>query len=638
MQRLNLLHQQGVLSELDVQFARLLKRLHPALEPEAALAAACASHALEAGHTCLPLAEMPLIFGQITGQQAKTSHPGNWPSIEELRENLLASGAAAETGSSAAALSTPLVLDSSNRLSLLRWYRAEAHIAQNLGERAEGICELEPARVSELLTRLFPGPAAEQEASGPDLQRSAAALSLCKRLLILCGGPGTGKTYTLARLLALHQAYAAEGKQKLRIALAAPTGRAAMRLGESIRSAAASLAAPFHLQVMPEPQTLHRLLGYQPQSGAFLRSAANSLHVDLLVVDEASMVDVLLLEALLAALPATSRLILCGDPGQLPPVEPGSLLHSLQGVTQAESQAARCSPALRQCLQAIGADYGASAADESCAENATNHLGECCLTLQKAHRFVKDSGMLALAQALQEPGAEAFAAALAEPRPDVSFHAGKEAATLLPDVLLKQLMPMHHQAATAQEAMAAFSQSRVLCALRQGPWGVTGINSRCRELLQAQGLIPPRQELYRGLPILILRNDYSQGLYNGDTGMLWPDAEGELKAWFADLAGGDGLRQIAPAALPPWQPAYAQTVHKAQGAEFARVLLLLPPEDNPILSRELLYTAITRAKQELIVVAEQELLLTIASRRMVRHSNLERLLQTNHKNKVKSGN
>ena len=120
--------------------------------------------------------------------------------------------------------------------------------------------------------------------------------------------------------------------------------------------------------------------------------------------------------------------------------------------------------------------------------------------------------------------------------------------------------------------------------------------------------------------------------------MLWPDAEGELKAWFADLAGGDGLRQIAPAALPPWQPAYAQTVHKAQGAEFARVLLLLPPEDNPILSRELLYTAITRAKQELIVVAEQELLLTIASRRMVRHSNLERLLQTNHKNKVKSGN
>lgn len=603
MQRLEHVQQQGALGELDVQLARLLVRLHPDMGPEAALAVACISHALTEGHTCLPLAQVQQI--------SASDRP--WPSLTELRHDLLASGAVAEAAERASD-PRPLVLDSDNRLALLRWYRAESAIAQNLAERAGALCEVDYVKAQALVQQLFPGTSAAA-GTGPNLQQCAAALSLCKRLLLLCGGPGTGKTYTLARILALHSAHATT---KLRIALAAPTGRAAMRLGESIRAAADSLPAPFDLDSAPQPQTLHRLLGFHPQNSTFLRNASNPLHVDLLVVDEASMVDVLLLEALLAALPKTSRLILCGDPGQLPPVEPGSLFYALQALPQA--------PYSKELVTRLQRLVGESCFDRKAVavtEHPTHSLTECRITLHQVHRFGQKSGMLALAQALQEPaGSDAFSSALALPWPDIQLYETKEAAVQLSELLQELLAPLC-QAKSVQEAIAQLAQSRVLCALREGPWGVAGINARCRELLQRQGQIPARDEVYQGLPILILRNDYTQGLYNGDTGIIWPNKEGLLTAWFA---GEDGLRSLAPATLPPWQPAYAMTVHKAQGAEFATVLLVFPPEDHPLLSRELLYTAITRAKKQLILVAGQELLNTIVSRRLSRHSGLELLL------------
>ena len=509
------------------------------------------------------------------------------------------------------------MLNQENRLALLRWYAAESGIAQDLGERAAAVCEVESDQAQHLLQELFPAAKIEQASPGPNLQKCAASLALFKRLLILCGGPGTGKTYTLARILALFTALAPKTP---RIALAAPTGRAAMRLGESIREAAASMPELFRGQGLPEAQTLHRLLGFQPQSGAFLRNASNPLHVDLVVVDEASMVDVLLLQALLAALPVQSRLILCGDPGQLPPVEPGSLLHALQVLPEPAY-----SPMLRQQVrQLCGEDLPASQTVADYSSNA-DILAECRVSLQQTHRFGQKSGMLALAEALQQKEPEAFIKALAQPWPDIRLHAPQETEALLPGLLNDLLQPLL-QAKNVQEALNAFARFRMLCALREGPWGVRGLNTRCKQLLQRQGRIPARQEIYQGLPVLILRNDYSQRLYNGDTGIIWPNADGGLMAWFE---GEDGLRPLAPATLPPWQPAYAMTVHKAQGAEFATVLLLLPPEDSPLLSRELLYTAITRAKQQLILFADTNLLHTIAARRLVRYSSLGRLLQSN---------
>ncbi len=600
---------QGQLDELDLQLARLLLRLHPDMSPAAALAAALTSHALSEGHTCLPLEEAVELL-----QSSPSLADKEQPLVSELRYHLLTSGAAVEAGYEADD-PRPLVLDQANRLALLRWYRAERSIVQGLGERAGALCKVDTNKAQKLLQELFPADPAGQNSTSPNLQRCAAALALYKRLLILCGGPGTGKTYTLARILALYTALAPTHP---RIALAAPTGRAAMRLGEAIREAAASMPVLFQGHSLPEPQTLHRLLGFQPQSGAFLRNASNPLHVDLLVVDEASMVDVLLLEALLAALPTQSRLILCGDPGQLPPVEPGSLLHALDNLPEPSY-----SEELSQHLQQVCGDSLPSNQMGAAFDRETDILAECRISLRQAHRFGRESGMLALAQALQEPAPEAFSQALTRTWPDIRLHAPVEADGLLPGLLYDLLHPLR-QAKNVQEATSAFARFRVLCALREGPWGVSGINGCCKQLVQRQGRIPTRQDIYQGLPILILRNDYGLRLYNGDTGIIWPDADGGLMAWFENE---EGLRPFAPVTLPPWQPAYAMTVHKAQGAEFARVLLLLPPDDNPLLSRELLYTAITRAKQELTLFAGTELLHTIAARRLSRHPNLGRLLR-----------
>lgn len=608
---------QGQLAELDVQLARLLLRLHPDLDQAAALAAACTSHALGEGHTCLPLKRAVACLGL----QAQAPAEKLRLDINELRRNLLLSGAAVEAGREAID-ARPLVLDKGNRVALLRWYAAESGIAHDLCKRAAPLCAVDTKRARSLLQELFPATEAKQHSPGPNLQRCAAALALSKRLLILCGGPGTGKTYTLARILALFIALAPKTthisriSHTVRIALAAPTGRAAMRLGESIREAAAGMPTLFSSS-LPEPQTLHRLLGFQPQSGAFLRNAANPLHVDLLVVDEASMVDVLLLEALLAALPAKSRLILCGDPGQLPPVEPGSLLHALQTLPEPKySQALN-----RQVRELCGEGLPDKQTGAAFAEEA-DILAECRISLRRAHRFGRKSGMPALAEALQGQTSDAFAKALSQPWPDIRLHRPAEAEALLPGLLHDFFQPLL-QAQNVQEAMQAFARVRVLCALREGPWGVSGINSRCKQLVRRLSRIAARQELYQGLPILILTNDYGRRLYNGDTGIIWPDTSGALMAWFE---GEEGLVAFVPATLPAWQPAYAMTVHKAQGAEFIRVLLLLPPEDSPILSRELLYTAITRAKEELILFADTDLLHTMAARRFRRHSNLDRLL------------
>lgn len=616
MQRLESLKLQGKLAEVDVQLARFLARMHPALSASASLTIALTSWAFSQGHTCLPLSEIgPLAAAADDGKE-------QWPDPEMLRQELLASGAVGDIKSEDQ-YSKPLMLDSGNRLFLLHSLRAEQAIAADILRRATAKHDwpgAESAKARNLLHLLFPQ---APRAGLLNLQQCAAALALRNKLLILCGGPGTGKTYTLARILAL---FSALTTNPARMALAAPTGRAAMRLGEAIHQASSTLPPELHPQATPKPQTLHRLLGFQPQSGTFRHSGANPLHLDLLVIDEASMVDTALLAALLAALPDTCGLILCGDPGQLPPVEAGNILADLAAIPSAPCWAAP--PARTACLQELcDTDCPGKTMDNSAA--STNPLNNCRITLQQVHRFGGESGMMSLARALQEDGSDAFIQSLAQPWPDISLYEPEQADTVLTALLQEQLDALA-RAHSAQEALAVFEQFRILCALREGPWGVAGINARCLALVQeqAQGQkrkhTQRRQDYYQGLPILILRNDHGQRLYNGDTGMIWPDEHADLKAWFADE---DGLRPFAPAALPPWQPAYAMTVHKAQGAEFAKVLLLVPPEDNQVLSRELLYTAITRTKKELILCGKHELLGRIAARRLIRYSGLGSMLQ-----------
>ena len=595
--------QQGRLAELDAQFARMLVRLHPDMSEAAALSAGLVSRALTEGHTSLPLSRLE-----------QELSPEYRISRVELKRSLLTSGAAV-LDSEAAQHPAPLVLGGEGNLSLLRWHLAESRIAKGLLQRAEGLSAVDIEQARTLLSRLFP--LSPDEDSAPDLQKCAVALALCKPLLILCGGPGTGKTWTLVRILALLTALS-KSTQPLRIALAAPTGRAAMRLGESIREAASSLPPDFAVDDLPVPQTLHRLLGYQPASGAFRRNADNPLAADLVVVDEASMVDSALLDALLSALPTECRLILCGDPGQLPPVAPGSLLHALEAGADNKTGSGY-SPELHAVLQELcGSDAPAQAGSQS------GRLEDCRIQLRRARRFDRKSGIAALAAALQESRpAAALKRALAQDWPDIQWFNHAEAGIRLPALMLDLFAPLY-QAESATAALEIFATGRVLCALREGPWGVSGLNALCQNLLRRHDLIPARQDWYQGLPVLIQHNDAVRNLYNGDTGLFWPDDSGTLKTWFA---AEEGLRGFPPANLPFWLPAWAMTVHKSQGAEFGTVVLVLPESgDSALLGRDLLYTAITRAKRRLVIVAEPEMLHRIASRRQVRHSALESLL------------
>lgn len=553
---------------LDTHFAALMVRLNGRADADLERAARAVSAARSQGHICIELAAL-----------------GGEAVAEKLRATQVV-GAPGEF--------TPLILDDRGRLYLQRYWQYEHDLAAALHARLQA----EPAWDARLLAaglkRIF---AASKER--PDFQREAAEKAVCKSFCVITGGPGTGKTRTVAAVLVLlHEQFAAHGAA-LRVALAAPTGKAAARLKESIQRTVDTDAAFAGLRDRPAPDatTLHRLLGVIPDSPYFRQDAERPLAVDAVIVDEASMLDLALMAKLVAAVPATARLILLGDKDQLASVEAGNVLGDICNTVQATA--------------------------------TTAPLAAHIVELRKNYRFRAGSGIQRLSALVNAGQADQAAALLAAGgMADVAASATPAAPALAgavrPHVLAGFRAAL--EGTTPDEALRRLGDFRILCATRRGPFGVENLNRLAEQVLAEEGFIAPDGLHYHGRPVLIRANDYHLRLFNGDVGLILRDAEaaGDLRAFFLDAEGA--LRRLLPARLPEHETTFAMTVHKSQGSEFDRLLLVLPDRDGPLLTRELVYTGLTRARTSVELWAGAAILRAAVLRRTERASGLREAL------------
>ncbi|WP_277590366.1 exodeoxyribonuclease V subunit alpha [Pseudomonas chlororaphis] len=625
--------ERGWLRALDKAFVGFLHELEPQGDPLVLMAAALTSHQLGHGHVCLDLFEtlkepdfalslppegdLQSTAAVLPSQVLATLDGAHW--CKALAASRLVALAADQ---SEQARQRPLVL-SGKRLYLRRYWAYERRIDNALRLRL-AVQEETPADLAERLGGLF----GAAKAAGPvDWQKLACALATRGAFSIITGGPGTGKTTTVVRLLALLQAPAVEAGKPLRIRLAAPTGKAAARLTESISLQVRSLSVDDSVRekIPSDVTTVHRLLGNRPGTRHFRHHAGNRLPLDVLVVDEASMIDLEMMANLLDALPVHARLVLLGDKDQLASVEAGAVLGDLCR----DAEAGWYSPQTRSWLEAVS---GEQLADSGLQEDSAgvHPLAQQVVMLRHSRRFGEGSGIGQLARWVNQQQAEEARRLLA-----ARSHADLYGLSLKgeQDRALERLLLEGHGdgpqgyrhylsllrgqrppadtaledprwTAWARDVLLAFDQFQLLCAVRKGPWGVEGLNQRITAALFKARLIESDQQWYEGRPVLMTRNDYGLGLMNGDIGIALklPEHEGTqdgrlvLRVAFPRNDGQGGVRFVLPSRLNDVETVYAMTVHKSQGSEFAHTALILPEALNPVLTKELIYTGITRAK------------------------------------------
>ena len=610
MSLLDALHKGGHLRTLDHALAQSLRRLDRDTPDAVLAAAALASLAVAKGHAGVRLgAADALVEAEIA-----------WPDAAAWTRQLAASRWV-DTPDDATAVAdphAPLVLEG-GLLYLRRYREYERALAlglQRIATQPVPEAGIEPLAL--LFARLFP------QATHDDRQARAAALALRHALLLVTGGPGTGKTTTTARLLVLLVAQALHaGRASPRIALAAPTGRAAERMAESVRQAVQALAAmgvdADLLAALPTSgTTLHRLLGTIPDSPRFRHDGDNPLPFDVVVVDEASMIDLPLMAKLVDAVASGTRLVLLGDPDQLPSVEAGDVLAAILGAAgEGEAMERGDADVLRPLLgDADNTSVLAQERDEARFPGIRVHL-------QRGWRQSEALDLAPLAAAVREGDADAALAQLrAGTLSNVHFHEGlADPLELQRDDLLAHFRALGH-AATPADALAQSTRLRLLTAVREGPQGARTLNARIERLLaEGGGSGRAPQGHFQGQLLIVTENSYRHRLFNGDIGVCMRDAAGTLVAWFPG-DDADHPRAFHPAALPAHDSAFAMTVHKAQGSEFDTVWLLLPARGNRVLSRELVYTGITRARRALHVAGSEAVIREALARHAGRWSGL----------------
>ncbi|MEH6486632.1 MULTISPECIES: exodeoxyribonuclease V subunit alpha [Pseudomonas] len=580
------------LGPLERALVNSLQRLDPDASPVLLACAALLCSALEKGDVCLPLR-------RIAGQRPWADQPFSLPGLQELLEALNASQLVGPAGSF-----KPLIMVG-ERLYLARYQAYEQQLAEQLLARCSDIPPVDEAVLSASLTRLF-----AFNSQQPDWQRLAAAQAVRRKLAVISGGPGTGKTTTVVRLLAALLEQPDSGH--LAIGLAAPTGKAAARMAEAIRNAKAQLPVSDAVKAaLPEEaRTLHRLLGSRGDSPQIRHNAANPLPLDVLVVDEASMVDLALMAKLVDALAPSARLILLGDKDQLAAVEAGAVFAELCEGRGFDAQAA--------------ADLQRITGQQVAVEQPRSKLGDAVVLLTHSHRFAGDSGIGELARRINGGDVPGTLKVLREGREDLAWIETPTPNDLL--VRLEQGYAGFLQAAKSADpaaAFAAFNTFRALTAQREGPWGVSGINEALEARFKRRLQVASRERWYAGRAVMVRQNDYALGLFNGDIGICLMTEHGLRVVFEAE----QGFRPFAPARLPSHDSAFAMTVHKSQGSEFNQVLLALPEQPSPLLTRSLFYTGITRAKNKVEIWGLPVRLAEAVSTRAERAAGLAERLQ-----------
>jgi exodeoxyribonuclease V alpha subunit len=602
----------GAFSEIDIHFARFVLNFSGNPDADIFLAAALVSRATAGGDICLDLdAATEPVLSEEQGEQL----PLVCPPAADWREKLAAHPTVGRPGQR-----RPLILDDHNRLYLYRYWEYENMLSAVIRKRVDGeLTDFDPQHVSTTLTRLFPN-----SEKGVAWQKVAATTALLKRLCIITGGPGSGKTHAIAGILALILSCAGEGKIKIR--LSAPTGKAAARLGAAILQVKNHLDCSQTIKdsIPNEVFTIHRLL--KPIAGTpyFRYNRERPLPADVVVVDEASMVDLALMSKLMQAVAPDARLLILGDKDQLASVEAGSVLgdvchgHVRHGFSQ---------HFLKQIVRLSGID----ADNFTQLPESDGGLQDCICLLSQNYRFASQSSIGEISRAINCGDSEKSMISLKNPAETALKWVAISTPAQLGRQLNQTIVEGYRKYLTIKDpvlAMGAFNEFKILCALKVGPYGANAVNIRAEQILQRHHLIGEHsaasQPWYRGRPVMITRNDYGLGLYNGDIGITLPDpqasSEDHLYVYFQD-AGGK-VRRFLPHRLPQHETVYAMTVHKSQGSEFDNVILILPDKDYPLLTRELVYTGLTRARRTVSIWGTEVVLTTAVSRRIERSSGL----------------
>lgn len=607
----------GVVSPFDRHFARFLEELGGRRSAEIALAAAMASSLTRQGHVCADLRGL----GGMSLDQAPDF--GSFPEYHKWTAELSGSRVVGAEGDF-----KPLILDGAGRLYLYRYWQYQDKLVRGILERIDGSGPYTPAEYKEQLDVLFPG----MSPGEVDWQKISAFIAASKRFCVISGGPGTGKTTTVAKILALLVGRARRDSGKCRVALAAPTGKAAARLQEaisSVKQAPVIASQPSSIRdLIPESaSTIHRLLGTRRGAPYFRFNEENRLPFDIVVVDEASMVDLALMSKLVQALPVHARLILLGDKDQLASVEAGAVLGDIcntgERIGYSDAFIDACE-AVCECRP--GSEY------------RSGKSSDCVVELQKSYRFTSTTGIGELSRAIRDrDSGRAISVLKSGGFADLDWRETPPARYLgaairsevikgFRDYLMKAAgLQYHHgveQAAALDDLFESLGRFRILCALREGPYGETTLNSMVESILAEEGLIG-KGLWYGGRPVIVRRNDYNLGLYNGDVGICLPDIATGGSAPRVFFPGSSGeYRSFHLSRLPQHETVYAMTIHKSQGSEFDDVLVILPDVESPVLSRALVYTGITRARKRVSLLGPEQVLRRVIDKPAQRLSGL----------------